>query len=99
MDRRAPVKETPEAAMTKEARKVLSLTQEELGGLLGKHWMTVSKWERGDLAPNAYLVALMRVYIKAGQRDKSCGRRAVEGMKERGVAYGVYVLLSAAFTK
>ncbi len=62
--------------------------------------MTISYWERGGsvLMPDAYRTALMVTFIEAALADPTCGRRAVEGMKAKGVAYGLYVLLSAAFT-
>ena len=40
-------------------RKQLRLSQAELGLLVGAHPMTVSKWERGVLEPNAYQLALL----------------------------------------
>lgn len=48
---------SPEAIT--ELRKSLGLTQMEFSQLFGVHHMTVSKWERGDLKPTGYQLALM----------------------------------------
>ena len=52
-----------------EIRKSLSLTQQEYARLFGVHHMTVSKWERGDLQPNGYQLALMTEFREAVKKD------------------------------
>jgi putative transcriptional regulator len=46
-------------------RKSLGLSQAEFGQLLGVHFITVSKWERGLAAPTPYQWALMAEFAKA----------------------------------
>lgn len=43
----------------RDVRKKLHLSQMEFGSLLGAHTMTVSKWERGILAPSSYQLAMI----------------------------------------
>ena len=49
-------------------RDNLRLTQIEFASLFGVHYMTVSKWERGDLSPSNYQKSLMRYYLKASKK-------------------------------
>ena len=51
-------------------RTDLNLTQALFGQLFGVHPMTVSKWERGQLAPNDYQVSLMTAFQNAAQKKK-----------------------------
>lgn len=50
-------------------RKSLKLTQQEFAQLFGVHHMTVSKWERGDLKPSGYQLALMTEFREAVKKD------------------------------
>jgi len=52
-----------------DLRKSLKLTQQEFAQLFGVHHMTVSKWERGDLKPNGYQLALMTEFRQAVKKD------------------------------
>lgn len=49
-------------------RKSLGLSQAGLAALLGTHVMTVSKWERGKLAPGAHQLELLRAFVRAAER-------------------------------
>jgi len=48
----------------KKIRKLLNLSQAELGLLMGVHSMTVSKWERGILKPRPIQAACLDAYSK-----------------------------------
>ena len=53
---------------TLEVRKLregLGLTQVEFAQLTGVHPITVSKWERGVVAPSTYQTALMNQFAQA----------------------------------
>ncbi len=52
----------------KPLRARLNLSQQELGKLLGVHVMTVSKWERGVLAPNEHQKRILRALSDAAER-------------------------------
>lgn len=54
-------------------RKRLGLTQGELAELVGVHAMTVSKWERGVLAPNAHQTRMLASFHAAGERGLKLG--------------------------
>ena len=49
-------------------RKRLGLTQGQLADLMGVHAMTVSKWERGVLAPNPHQKRMLASFHAAGER-------------------------------
>ena len=65
---------------TKTTRKRIGLSQSSLAELLGVHVMTVSKWERGALKPNAHQRRILRALAdaaKAGVRhDRSSSKKA-----------------------
>jgi transcriptional regulator with XRE-family HTH domain len=65
----------------RDLRKRLRLSQAEFGQLLGAHAMTVSKWERGVLSPNAYQLALLERFDKAlaGELSSSPVKRLLIG--------------------
>jgi|SRR6516162_6128751 transcriptional regulator with XRE-family HTH domain len=50
-------------------RKSLNLTQQEFAQLFGVHHMTASKWERGELKPTGYQLALMTDFRQALEKD------------------------------
>jgi putative transcriptional regulator len=52
-------------------RRSLKLTQNEYAMLFGIHHMTVSKWERGDLKPSGYQLALMNEFREAAKKDSN----------------------------
>lgn len=72
----------------------MGLSQPEFGQLFGVHPMTVSKWERGLLAPNEYQSALMREFQKAVKDEKA--RQAVKTvLVGAGIAAALLLLLEA----
>lgn len=54
-----------------QLRNDLGLSQVQFGQLLGAHFMTVSKWERGVLSPNTYQLALMEQFRKTADKKKA----------------------------
>lgn len=75
-------------------RKEMGLSQPEFGQLFGVHPMTVSKWERGVLAPNEYQLALMREFLKAIQDEKA--KQTVKAVLiGAGIAAALLLLLEA----
>ena len=45
-------------------RLYMGLTQEELGRLLGVHWVTVCRWETGKLVPSAFRCRLLTAFAR-----------------------------------
>jgi DNA-binding transcriptional regulator YiaG len=56
-------------------RKALALTQARLAELTGVHPMTVSKWERGVLAPTPHALAILQALDAASGRRKAAPPR------------------------
>ncbi len=57
----------------KNLRTRLSLSQGQLAELVGVHAMTVSKWERGVLAPNPHQQRMLASFHAAGERGVKLG--------------------------
>jgi molybdopterin-binding protein len=60
----------------KALRGSLGLSQPRLAQLLGVHAMTVSKWERGVLAPNAHQRRILNAFRGAAERGVRVGARS-----------------------
>lgn len=76
-------------------RNSLNLSQASFGQLLGVHAMTVSKWERGVLAPNAYQATLINNFEQAAKSGEVKGK--IEGILiGAGLAAALLLLLKAA---
>jgi molybdate transport system regulatory protein len=60
----------------KSLRGSLGLSQPRLAQLLGVHAMTVSKWERGVLAPNPHQRRILRAFRSAAERGVRVGARS-----------------------
>ena len=86
----------PTADAIRNIRKVLGLTQTQLGQLLGIHSLTVSKWERGVLTPSPYQMAMLDSFKKAGERKPLVGGTVVALLVGAGIAAALYLLLKAA---
>jgi len=80
-------------------RQRLAVTQKVLAELLGVHRITVSKWERGELAPSAYHRALLVAFSDACLRVPHVGRRwaSAAALRRYGPHIALYRLLQAAF--
>lgn len=73
------------------------MTQQELSRLLGVHAITVSRWERGALVPNAYTKALLGAADLALRRTPDVGDAARCALAEVGAIGALYIILRAAF--
>jgi putative transcriptional regulator len=84
-----------------KVRDLLGLNQQQFGQLVGAHWMTVSKWERGVLSPNPYQQALIYEFEKAATTRQVQQRRDELGtlLVGAGIAAALLLLLNAAANK
>jgi len=80
------------AQQISDLRKKLKLSQAEFGNLFGVHSMTVSKWERGLLAPNHYQTALLTDFAKAAKK-KEVQETLGTILVGAGIAAALYLLL------
>ena len=69
----------------------MALSQSEFAQLLGAHFMTISKWERGISAPTAYQGALLEHFKKVTSEKKA---QASEEVKKLLVGAGVVAALA-----
>lgn len=74
----------------------LGFTQQQLAQLLGVHHLTISKWERGVLAPNPHQEALLCTFRTASKRESDVGEDVARLLVAAGVAVALYALLRAA---
>lgn len=81
----------------KQTREKLKLTQVQFGQLLGVHPLTVSKWERGQLAPTPHQQALIQSFGVAGNAKENVGEQVAGLLVTAGVAIALFALLHAAF--
>ncbi len=77
-------------------RNRLGLSQRQLADLLGVHPLTVSKWERGLLSPNAHQEDLLRSFGEA-EGTENIGETVGKLLLTVGVAAALLALLKAAF--
>jgi transcriptional regulator with XRE-family HTH domain len=87
------------AGEVREVRTKLGLTQVQLASLLGVHPLTVSKWERGTLAPTPHDEALLCSFGTATVKEPEIGDTIATLLVTAGVALALYALLEAAFGK
>ncbi len=80
-------------------RLAVGATQVELAQLLGVHPMTVSKWERGALAPGQWQLSMLGAAAAAVERDPRIGELVVELILGAGVPRALYQLLRAAYAR
>ncbi len=78
-------------------RNALRLTQAQFATLLGVHALTVSKWERGQLTPSPYHVALMQSFGRSQRREPDVGALVGGALLAAGVGAALYLLLKPAF--
>jgi transcriptional regulator with XRE-family HTH domain len=79
-------------------RDRLGLSQPQLAQLLGVHPLTVSKWERGILAPSQHQETLLQSFRKAA-KNPDIGEQVASALVAVGVAFALLLLLQAAFGK
>jgi transcriptional regulator with XRE-family HTH domain len=70
-----------------------------LAGLLGVHPLTISKWERGILAPSPHQDAMLQTFQRAAASRNDIGETVATLLVTAGVAIALYALLEAAFRK
>ena len=78
-------------------RTALGLTQAQLATLLGVHALTLSKWERGVLAPSPYQAALMQSFAQSQQQEPDVGAIVGGVLLAAGVGAALFLLLKPAF--
>jgi transcriptional regulator with XRE-family HTH domain len=76
-------------------RSGLGLTQGQVASLLGVHPLTVSKWERGLLAPSSHQEALLRSFKKATS-EPDIGATIGDLLVTAGAIVALFALLKAA---
>lgn len=80
-------------------RERLGMSQLQFGQLLGVHWVTVSRWERGELKPNAYQTEMISNFRAASRNQKNVGQEATNQLLVAGVVAALLILLIAANKK
>lgn len=81
----------------RQVREALGLTQAQFAQLLGVHALTVSKWERGVLAPTPHQAGLVASFGTAASRKPDVGQAVGKVLIAAGVVAAIYLLLRAAF--
>lgn len=76
-------------------RKSLGLNQTEFGQLLNAHFVTVSRWEKETLEPNAYQEAMLNEF-EVAIRKEQFGKLVKNALLGAGVATAIFLLLNAA---
>ena len=76
-------------------RKSLGLNQTEFGQLLNAHFVTVSRWEKEALEPNAYQEAMLNEF-EVAIRKEQFGKLVKNALIGAGVATAIFLLLNAA---
>lgn len=78
-------------------RTSLGLSQVQFAQLFGVHFMTVSKWERGLVAPSPYQVALMSQFAQTAAAKQHQAQEVVRNLLVgAGVVAALAWLLSTA---
>jgi putative transcriptional regulator len=84
------------ASQIAELRQKLGLSQVQLAQLLGVHPLTVSKWERGLLAPTPHQAALLESFGEARKSNRDIGNEVATLLLTAGVVVALFALLEAA---
>ena len=87
----------PHSATVATTRRELGVTQAELAQMLGVHPMTVSKWERGELAPKPWERAMLDAAQRAASRWSELKPMLAAVLKSDGPALALYWMLEAAY--
>lgn len=82
----------------KLARELLRLTQAQLGQVLGVHWITVSRWERGRSPPGEFYKGIYYQLLHRADNVKSraVGRQVRRLLASQGSTVALYRLLGFA---
>ena len=76
-------------------RKDLHLNQTQFANLMGVHPITVSRWERGKVAPTPYQEAFLNDFSKASH-DESIRNIIATVLITAGITAAILLLLKAA---
>lgn len=88
---------TPSAIL--DTRRRLGLSQDQFGQLVGAHWVTVSKWERGQLRPSPYQAGMILKFREAAKSEDAdeLGQRLGQLLVIGGALAVVFFLLKRTF--
>lgn len=84
------------AELVRGTRRRLKLSQVQMANLLGVHPLTISKWERGLLAPSPHHYALLQSFHDASAAERDIGEEVARLLVTAGVVAAIFVLLQAA---
>ncbi len=79
-----------------DLRKALRLTQQEFAQLFGVHHMTASKWERGELKPTGYQLALMADFRQGLKNDPNVSELLSAMLVGSSITNALFMLLHRA---
>lgn len=77
-------------------KQQLGMSQVQFSQLFGVHPLTVSRWERGLLAPTPHQTALLQSFAKAQDAQADIGKQVTDLLVTAGIAVALYALLRAA---
>jgi putative transcriptional regulator len=86
-----------EGNIARRTREAIGLTQVELAAILGVHAITISKWERGKLAPNPYPLALLEAFATSKNFYHEVGADARALLASDGPIAALHCLLRPGF--
>jgi DNA-binding XRE family transcriptional regulator len=75
------------------------MSQAQFAQLLGVHWVTVSRWERGELKPSPYQQEMISKFQAASRHEKDIGQKAANELLVAGAIAALLLLLIAANSK
>lgn len=78
-------------------RHSVGLTQPDLGKLLGRHPLTVSRWERGTLAVRGWDLEMLLVLELVSTTHPEISELLSERLRGSGAPSALYLVLSKAF--
>lgn len=88
------------ANLVLDTRRRLGLTQAQFAQLVGVHWVTVAKWEKGVLRPSPHQAAMIARFREAAYASSDkLGPQLAELIIAAGAVAAVFLLLKLAFEK
>lgn len=88
---------TPNSDEVFLTRVELQLTQAQLAAVLGVHVLTVSKWERGALAPTPRQLHLLRLFRVAPRKAAGVVGRVAAALLDHDPYRALWLLLDATY--
>ena len=80
----------------RDTRTALGLTQGEIASILGLHYVTVCRWERGHITPKPWVLAIFHRFRVAAQVDDLAGRMS-RVLALRGPLAAMYLGLAVSY--